>query len=333
LLFNTFFHELMRKTVTRGGREMRGILRGVDFIFDEAAQLNRMEDVERYAGLMRGLGGRLHQYWQNRNQQIKVNGRENTISGNLGVHFYFRPETLDEAKPLSEELGKFSYMLQHRNLSGDRMALMKDHLAEQNQVQTREHFTPAECKSLAADEVFIFCRGLHIRAKQFLYFKNEAMDRRSKIPWSGRSAVTVKVPFCIAHLERELGAEKLAQLLKPAPDRYKEHREAAQVLENGCRVASWAETDDDTGVRTYFLQFWLPEPARFPIIDAPFPAYKDRAKALKDAIKMFDDRDKPPAPPASGKLPQGKAKKSKRKVDPAEVESVVTQQFAQSDRI
>jgi type IV secretory pathway TraG/TraD family ATPase VirD4 len=321
MLFNTFFYELLRKTTTRNGREMRGNLREVEWEVDEGAQLNRMEDIERYAGLMRGLGGKINLYWQNKNQIIKTYGRDDTIRSNLGVHAYFRPELLEEAKPLSEELGQFSFEMQHRNLSGDRMALMKNQLSEQNQIQTRAHFTPSEVKSLGEDEVLIFCKGLHIRAKQFRYFENEAMLRRSQIPWSGKSAVTVKVPFCITNLEQEIGAEKLALLGARVPDLIAEHLEAAQLLENGCRVASWAETDEDTGVRLYFLQFWLPEPARFPIVDTSFPSYKDRAKALKEAVKVFDDRDKPPAPPA-----EPKAKKEKKPtVDPAEMESAIAQ--------
>jgi hypothetical protein len=329
LLFATFFREVFRKTRTIRGREARGNAREVIWDIDEAAQLNRMEMIARYAGLMRGLGGKMNTYWQSPSQLVETYGRDESISANQGVHFYFRPETHKEAKPLSEELGQFSFALQHRNLSGERLALTKDHIAEQNQIQTRYHFTPFECKSLAEDEVFIFCKGLHIRAKQFRYYENEAMDRRSKIPWSGKSAVTVNVPKCIAALERQWGPEKLAILLSPAPDRYKEHREAAQVLENGCRVASWAETDEDTGVRSYWLQFWLPEPARFPIIDTAFESYKDRAKTLKETIKMFDERDKPAAPRAE---PKPEEENEKPRVDPAEIEDSVSV-FAESDLI
>jgi hypothetical protein len=305
---------------------MRGNLREVEYDLDEAAQLDRMEQIERYAGLARGLGGKFNTCWQNRNQIIKTYGREETITGNQGVHFYFRPETFEEAEPLSKALGKFSFVLQHRNLSGDRMALMKDQLSEQNQVQTRDHFTPAEVMSLADDEVFIFCKGLRIRAKQFLYFKNDAMLRRSQIPWSGRSAATVKVPFCITNLERELGIEKLKLLIAPGYDVFKEHRDAATRLENGCRVYSWDETDDGTGVRKYWLQFWLPVPARFPTIDTSYPSFAQRTAVLKDALKVFDDRDKP-AP-----APEPKVRKGKPAAQPAALESAVAL-FAQSERI
>ena len=325
LLFSTFFHEVFRKTVTRGGREMRGNLRECIWDFDEAAQLDRMEQIERYAGLMRGLGGQMNTCWQNRGQIVKVYGKDETISGNQGVHFYFRPEVHDEAKPLSEALGKFSFVLQHRNLSGDRMALTKDHLAEQNQVQTRDHFTPFEVMNLAEDEVFIFCRGLRIRAKQFRYWENEAMLRRANIPWSGRSAQTLKTPKCITALERESGPEKLALLLSAAPDLYADHRDAATTLANKCRVFEWDETDDDTGMRSYHLQFWLPAPARYPIIDEAYPSFRMREKAQQGAIKVFDERDMAepakPAPKSGG----GDHKEA--------IAAAIALQFAESDDI
>jgi type IV secretory pathway TraG/TraD family ATPase VirD4 len=260
LLLNDMLYRLMPPAVVIEGREARGNLREFMILLEESAALNKMEQIQKAASFMRGLGGKLVTVWQNRNQVEATYGKLETISQNQGLHLYYTPETKEESERLSEMLGETSFVVQERNVSGDRMTITpRNHLAEQNRIETRRNYSPYEVRALPKDELFFFANGLQGRVRQYHYDENPEMLRRSQIPPPKESSVTARRPFCIINLERELGVDRYRLVISPAPDPFERNRNAAIVQSNGCRVHRWDRTFGDTGLKLFYGQMWLPE--------------------------------------------------------------------------
>jgi type IV secretory pathway TraG/TraD family ATPase VirD4 len=293
LLINSMLYDLLPPAITLDGREARGNLREFGLWLEESAALNRMEQIQRAASYMRGLGGKLITVWQNRNQIITTYGKEETISGNQGLHLHYTPETDDEAERLSKALGETSFVVQARDVSGDRMSLgPRNHLSEANRIETRRNYTTYEVKALPSDELFFFAYGLQGRIHQYHYDKNPMMLQRSQIAPVTQSSITAERPLCLEHLESVIGFQKMRQLLTPALDRDEKNREAAEVQMNGCRVYRWERMRDDTGAKTFFTQVWLPD-AKKPVLDDKkgYASAMERDAKIAATLSIFDARD------------------------------------------
>jgi type IV secretory pathway TraG/TraD family ATPase VirD4 len=261
LIINDWLYRLMPNAVSIGGRETRGIVRPWELWLEESAALANMEQVQKAASFMRGLGGKIITVWQNSAQVEATYGKLETISQNQGLHLWYTPEKQEDAEALSVALGEYSWVVKERNVSGDRMTI-PGHLSENNRIETRRWFTPYEVRTLPADELFFFGRGIQGRIKQYWYDQNPELLRRSQLPVPKESDVCTRVPFCITNMEHELGAERFKLVMSPAPDKVAANREKAVPHENGCRIFKWEDVDEDTGRKTFFAQVWLPERPR-----------------------------------------------------------------------
>jgi type IV secretory pathway TraG/TraD family ATPase VirD4 len=293
LLINDLLYRLMPPAAVIDGREARGNLREFLILLEECASLQRMNQIQKAAAILRGLGGKLVCVWQNRNQLEATYGKLETISANQGLHLYYTPETKEESERLSEMLGETSIVVQHRNVSGDRMTIApRNQLAEQNAIETARHYSPSEVRALPNDELFFFAKGLQGRVKQYWYDKNPELQRRSKLPPPKECPVTATRPYCMINLERELGPERYKIAISPAPDPFKKNREAAIVLPNGCRVHRWDRTFADTGKKLFYAQVWLPDCSK-PILNVRkgHETVAMREEEVTKTLAEFDGRD------------------------------------------
>jgi hypothetical protein len=104
--------------------------------------------------------------------------------------------------------------------------------------------------------------------------------------------VSMKVPFCITNLERELGPKRFAIAITPAPDPFERNRNAAEVQANGCRVYRWDRTFADTGKQLFYAQVWLPD-AMKPILNVRKRCDTNamREKDIEKTVAEFDGRN------------------------------------------
>jgi type IV secretion system protein VirD4 len=86
LIINDWLYRLMPNAVSIGGRETRGIVRPWELWLEESAALANMEQVQKAASFMRGLGGKIITVWQNSAQVEATYGKLETISQNQGLH-------------------------------------------------------------------------------------------------------------------------------------------------------------------------------------------------------------------------------------------------------
>jgi type IV secretory pathway TraG/TraD family ATPase VirD4 len=304
LLVNFLLYEILQRVVKIGGRSARGNLRAAVLWLEECAALNRLEQLQRAAAYARGLGCVLITIFQLRNQIETIYSEKETITGNQGLHLRYTPETHADAKALSEELGEFSKVVQERNVSGDRLALTpRDHLAESNRIETRRWLSPSEVRRIPKTKVLFFAKGYQACVDQYRYDENPILQQRSEMPAPKASDVMTKRPWCMEHLERELGPARYKIAISPAPDKYERNRLAAIEHENGCRVHLWETTRADTGAKLFFAQVWLPN-ARKPALDEKkgYRSYMQREEAVTKMLTEFDDRDSTTAKPKTIKV-------------------------------
>jgi hypothetical protein len=233
-----------------------------------------------------------------------IYGEKETITGNQGLHLRYTPETHADAKALSEELGEYSKVVQERNVSGSRLALTpRDHLAEANRIETRRWLSPSEVRRIPKTKVLFFAKGYQACVDQYRYDENPILQERSEMPAPKASDVTTKRPWCMEHLERELGPERYKIAISPAPDKYERNRLAAKEENNGCRVHRWEHVRTDTGAKDYFAQVWLPN-ARKPALDDKkgYRSHMQREQAVTKMLTEFDDRDSTTAKPETTKV-------------------------------
>lgn len=274
LCLNDWLWRLMPPARSVGGRETRRHRRLFDLILEETAAAGNLEQLQKAAAYLRGLGGRITTVWQSSSQLEAIYGKLETISQNQGLHLWYAPEKQEDAEALSVALGEYSWVVKERNVSGDRMTI-PGHLSENNRIETRRWLTPYEVRNLPPEKVIMFAQGLQGVEQQYCYDKNPEMLRNSQLPPPKESDVCTRVPYCITNMETELGAERFAQVMKPAPDKLAANREAAVPHDNGCRIFKWDDVDEDTGRKTFFAQVWLP--------DRPRPVLNDRKGYPTDA--------------------------------------------------
>lgn len=293
IMVKNFFRQLMHQTITIDGRELPGNIRLTRFILDETRVLNKLEPLAVSSGMMRSHKVQLDTIWQARNQIEECYGKTQTVTGNLGAHVFYRTQPGGDAEWLSKRCGQTSTVLQHRNLSGKRMAL-KGHLSEHNQVQTRYILTESEANNLPIDEKIVFAEGLIMRVKQVRYHDNPIMNKRSVLPGTISSDVSVARPFYLANLAKELGEFTVSTLMSPPPDRWEEDRSKAEELPNGCRVRRSEGRHRETGARLFFAQVWLPSATK-PILDDQYPSSEQREKMIQMTFDAFEENE-PHAP-------------------------------------
>jgi hypothetical protein len=256
-----------------------------DLILEETAAAGNLEQLQKAAAYLRGLGGRITTVWQSSSQLEAIYGKLETISQNQGLHLWYAPEKQEDAEALSVALGEYSWVVKERNVSGDRMTI-PGHLSENNRIETRRWLTPYEVRNLPPEKVILFSQGLQGVEKQYWYDQNDDMQNNSQLPPPKESDVQRRVSFCITNMESELGPERFAQVMKPAPDKIAANREAAVPHENGCRIFKWEDVDVDTGRRTFYAQVWLPDR---PVLNdrKGYPTDAKRAAAIEALFVEF----------------------------------------------
>jgi type IV secretory pathway TraG/TraD family ATPase VirD4 len=291
IMVKDMFRRLMTGTETIDGRELPGNLRMTRFVLDEVRALNRLEPLAMTSGFMRGHKVIVDTAWQSRAQLLECYGENETLSGNLGTHMYYQTIPGVDAKYLSEQCGQTSYVLQHRNKSGKRLAPIMGQLAEQNQVQTRKNLTEYEACNLGKDRKILFVDGAIIRANQCRYYRYPEVDRRARLARVERPDVSITCAPFIAGIRGHRGDAKLAKLTSPSPDRWAADRDKADEIDGGFRVRRWQAKHDETGDWRFYAQLWLPD-AVAPVIDHtnPFANRAEREAKIMEVVTAYEDK-------------------------------------------
>ena len=83
-------------------------------------------------------------------------------------------------------------------------------------------------------------------------------------------------------------------MTSPAPDPWKEKRDAAKLMKTGVRVFISETTDEKTLAKSYYAAVWLPG-ADHPVMSDTYTSRGERQKKIRECIK-FHFGGRPPKP-------------------------------------
>ncbi|WP_341702094.1 type IV secretory system conjugative DNA transfer family protein [Ferrovibrio sp.] len=166
---------------------------GLLLMLDEFTALGKIEIFEEALAFMAGYGLKAFIIVQDMAQLHKVYGKDESITSNCHVRIAYAPNKLETARMMSDMTGKTTLVQRRRSRSrhaGQIGGNVSDSIAE----VSRNLMTPDECMSMPGlregffgrkrpGHMLIFTAGQPaIYGRQFLYFQNRRLKKRSAMP-------------------------------------------------------------------------------------------------------------------------------------------------------
>lgn len=179
-------------------------------LLDEAARLEKLDDLQNGLSYFGSFGIKALLIFQSFKQATDIYGKDETVTANCKVQVFFAPNEEEDAKLISEKLGKTTVTVGNSNISGKRFAVGpfgKSSESISYSQQARELMTPDEVKRLPGptkdaygrvtapgDLLLISAGTAPIYGVQTPYFFDPVINARSKMAPPAKSAVlsTVK---------------------------------------------------------------------------------------------------------------------------------------------
>ncbi|CTQ63456.1 Conjugal transfer protein TraG [Roseibium album] len=194
ILLNQFLTRLTSHMAFEGGRSVKHYQHRMLLMLDEFTSVGKLEIFEKAVAFMAGYGLKAFVIVQDLTQLQKTYGREQSIVSNCHVRIAYAPNTMETARVLSDMAGKTT-LVQRKTSASRSTGRVGTNYSETLSEVARPLLTPDECMSLPgiqtgtggkvsrAGDMLIFVAGRPaIYGRQVLYFQNEEMQARARIP-------------------------------------------------------------------------------------------------------------------------------------------------------
>jgi type IV secretion system protein VirD4 len=193
----------------KDGRSEESYKHRLLLLLDEFPSLGKMDLFERALGFIGGYGLKAYIIVQGLPQLFKAYGKDESIRVGCHIQVAFAPNDWETCEYLSKSTGQTTVIKENYSESYNEGKLFagKSRQTSLQEVQ-RPLLTPDECRRLpglsknavgdvvASGDMLIFPAGFPaIYGTQTLYFQDEKMDARSKIPPPEKSDNLVKLSF------------------------------------------------------------------------------------------------------------------------------------------
>ncbi len=209
ILLNQFLTRLTSHMAFEGGRSVKHYQFRMLLMLDEFTSVGKLEIFEKAIAFMAGYGLKAFVIVQDLTQLQKVYGREQSIVSNCHVRIAYAPNTMETARVLSDMAGKTT-LVQKKTSASHTTGKIGTNYSETLMEVARPLLTPDECMSLPgiqtgvggkvtrAGDMLIFVAGRPaIYGRQVLYFQNEDLQARAKIP------IASPLPFLLSRRPTE----------------------------------------------------------------------------------------------------------------------------------
>jgi len=201
ILLNQFLTRLTSHMAFEGGRSVKHYQHRMLLMLDEFTSVGKLEIFEKAIAFMAGYGLKAFVIVQDLTQLQKTYGREQSIVSNCHVRIAYAPNTMETARVLSDMAGKTT-LVQKKTSASRTTGRVGTNYSETLSEVARPLLTPDECMSLPgiqtgaggkvtrAGDMLIFVAGRPaIYGRQVLYFQNEEMQARAKIPIASSTSI------------------------------------------------------------------------------------------------------------------------------------------------
>ena len=197
---------------------MRRLMEGMDFnedgssksryanklllLIDEFPSLGKLDIFQEALAFSAGYGIKALLITQDLSQLHAIYGKDETIMSNCHIRIAYAPNKIETAKLLSEMCGKATVTHTQRQYSGNRMAVVLQHVNTNEQIVGRSLLEPDEAMRLPADDEIVFVAGqAPIYCQKIKYYLDPTFSERIKVkpPATGRyisqSETTTETPY------------------------------------------------------------------------------------------------------------------------------------------
>ena len=201
ILLNQFLTRLTSYMAFEGGRSVKHYQFRMLLMLDEFTSVGKLEIFEKAIAFMAGYGLKAFVIVQDLTQLQKTYGREQSIVSNCHVRIAYAPNTMETARVLSDMAGKTT-LVQKKTSASHTTGKIGTNYSETLMEVARPLLTPDECMSLPgiqvgssgkvtrAGDMLIFVAGRPaIYGRQVLYFQNEDLQARAKIPIASPTSI------------------------------------------------------------------------------------------------------------------------------------------------
>jgi len=159
-------------------------------VLDEFPSLGKLDIFQEALAFLAGYGIKALLITQDLSQLHAIYTKDESIMSNCHIRIAYAPNKIETAKLLSEMTGKATVTHTQRQYSGNRLAVVLQHVNTNEQIVGRSLLEPDEAMRLPADDEIVFVAGHPpIYCQKIKYYLDPAFAERIKIkpPATGRN--------------------------------------------------------------------------------------------------------------------------------------------------
>lgn len=160
-------------------------------VLDEFPSLGKLDIFQEALAFLAGYGIKALLITQDLSQLHAIYTKDESIMSNCHIRIAYAPNKIETAKMLSEMTGKATVTHTQRQYSGNRLAVVLQHVNTNEQIVGRSLLEPDEAMRLPADDEIVFVAGNSpIYCQKIKYYLDPVFGERIKIapPATGRGA-------------------------------------------------------------------------------------------------------------------------------------------------
>lgn len=190
LFFAFVIRRLTEEMKFEGGKSIEGYKHRLLLMIDELPSLRKLDVLQDGLAYIAGYGLKAVMIIQDMIQLKDAYGDKESVSAGCHIRVAYAPNTMEEARPLSEMLGKKTVEYESRNLSGSRTTHALGQVSLSTQLVGRELMTPSELLELPPSDSIIKAAGFApIRAKKLKYYEMPVFQSRAEISPPARCSI------------------------------------------------------------------------------------------------------------------------------------------------
>lgn len=182
LFFAFVIRRLTEEMKFEGGKSIEGYKHRLLLMMDELPSLRKLDVLQDGLAYIAGYGLKAVLIIQDMVQLKEAYGDKESVSAGCHLRIAYAPNTMDEAKPLSDMLGKKTVEYETRNHSGSRTNHALGQVSLSTQMTGRELMTPDELLALPPTDMILKASGFSpVRGKKLRYFEMPVFQSRAEI--------------------------------------------------------------------------------------------------------------------------------------------------------
>ena len=152
-------------------------------LLDEFPSLGKLDIFQEALAFLAGYGIKVMLITQDLTQLHAIYTKDESITSNCHIRIAYAPNNIDTAKVLSDMIGKTTVTHTQRQYSGNRLAVVLQHVNTNEQIVGRSLLEPNEAMRLPDDDEIVFVAGhAPVYCQKIKYYLDPVFAERIKIP-------------------------------------------------------------------------------------------------------------------------------------------------------